>query len=431
MTWLVAHMWIALAGAALVALLLGWSLRGMLLLGKLRRAEVDRDVTRVELGEARDEIERLFAAQRKLLTGQGGTQSFEATQISPQADPALERQLAETAAALHAARDELEALRAAPPVLAPTPELAAVPSIDAGAALQVTELENRIAGLETELADALKALSAAEVARAEAAAAAAPVEALAAADVDPKLVWKVSYLTQRVKALENEVASQPVAGLAPAALVEEAPPAEAASAAPQAGEEPVEEELARLRWRNRFLEGRLAYFEGDADSVADEIAAEDAAEAAEDEEDDDLDETEEAYDDADDAEEDEDDDDDAEAEEAEADDAPSVAETILGRLEAEDAMADAEGAQDIVPARPLALDGPVEGAPDDLTLIGGIGPRIQDVLNSLGVYHYDQIADWTPENIAWIDDHLNFSGRVKREGWVEQAAVLVGEIVEP
>ena len=428
MTWLVAHMWIALAGAALVALLLGWSLRGMLLLGKLRRAEVDRDVTRVELGEARDEIERLFAAQRKLLTEQGGAQSFEAAQVSPQADPALEQQLAETAAALHAARDELEALRAAPPVLAPTPEMAAVPSIDAGAALQVTELENKIAGLETELAEALKALSAAEVARAEAAAAAAPVEAPAVADVDPKLVWKAGYLTLRVKALENEVASQPVVSLAAVERVEETPPAEVAPAVPQADEEPVEEELARLRWRNRFLEGRLAYFEGDADSVADEIAAEDAAEAAEDEEDDNLDE---AYDDQDDAEDDENDDDDDEEEEAEADDAPSVAEAILGRLEAEDAMADAEGAQDVVPARPLALDGPVEGTPDDLTLIGGIGPRIQDVLNSLGIYHYDQIADWTAENIAWIDDHLNFSGRVKREGWVEQAAVLVGEIVEP
>ena len=35
MTWLVAHMWIALAGAALVALALGWSIRGMLLLGKI------------------------------------------------------------------------------------------------------------------------------------------------------------------------------------------------------------------------------------------------------------------------------------------------------------------------------------------------------------------------------------------------------------
>ncbi|KCZ88778.1 hypothetical protein HHI_14709 [Hyphomonas hirschiana VP5] len=443
MTWLVAHMWIALAGAALVALLLGWSLRGMLLLGKLRRAEVDRDVARVELGEARDEIERLFAAQRKLLTGQGGAQSFEASQVSPQSDPALEQQLAETVAALHAARDELDALKAAPPVLAPAPEMAAVPAIDAGATFQVKELEDRIAGLETELAEALRALSAAEVARAEAVAVPAPPEVNAVPEADPKLTWKVGYLTQRVKALENEVAIQPVAG-PPAADIPADTAADIAPAepevAPQAAEdeEPVEEELARLRWRNRFLEGRLAYFEGDADSVADEIAAEDAAGDAAVEDDDDMDEADEAHDEQDDdtdTDADDDDDDDVEDGDDDADDedgdGPSAAEAILGRLEAEDAIADAEDAEAVVPARPLALDGPVEATPDDLTLIGGIGPRIQDVLNSLGIYHYDQIADWTPENIAWVDEHLNFNGRVKREGWVEQAAILVGEIVEP
>ncbi|MFN4185293.1 MAG: hypothetical protein ACK4M6_10940 [Hyphomonas sp.] len=426
MTWLVAHMWIALAGAAVVALLLGWSLRGMRLLGKLRRAEVDRDVARVELGEARDEIERLFAAQRKLLTGQGGAQAYEAAQVSPQADPLLEQQLAETVAALHAARDELEALKSAPPVLAPAPDLVALPAIDGAAMLQTKHLEDRVSGLEAELDEALKALSAAELARAEAAAAASEPDGTPALEPDPMQAWKVTYLAQRVKALENEVATQPVpvVSLLAAPAPPPAEPTEAGpKAEPKAEEEPVEEELARLRWRNRFLEGRLAYFEGDAESVADEIAAEDEA-AAEEDQDDDLDEAEEVYDEiGDDAEEEEADD--------EEDEAALAAQAILGRLEAHDALADAEDSVDILPARPLALDRPVEGAPDDLTLIGGIGPRIQEVLNSLGIYHYDQIADWTAENIAWVDEHLNFHGRVKREGWVEQAAILVGEIVEP
>ena len=423
MTWLVAHMWIALAGAALVALLLGWSLRGMLLLGRLRRAEVDRDVTRVELGEARDEIERLFAAQRKLLSEQGGAQSFEAAQISPQADPALEQQLAETVAALQAARAELDALKAAPPVLAPAPELAAIPSVDGGAMAQIKELEDRISGLESDLDQAQSALASAEVARAEAAAAAPPA---AETQADAKLSWKVGYLGQRVKALENEVAAYPVRPRAdePIATEPPAPPA-------QEDAEPVEEELARLRWRNRFLEGRLAYFEGDAESVADELAAEeDALDDADDllgaEASPDL--AVEEMQDEEDAAEDDDDFEDDDAFDDEEDEGAQAAETILGRLEADDAIADAD---ELVPARPLALDGPVEGTPDDLTLIGGIGPRIQDVLNSLGIFHYDQIADWSAENIAWIDDYLNFNGRVKREGWVEQAAVLVGEIVEP
>jgi predicted flap endonuclease-1-like 5' DNA nuclease len=71
----------------------------------------------------------------------------------------------------------------------------------------------------------------------------------------------------------------------------------------------------------------------------------------------------------------------------------------------------------------------VRGAPqaDDLTLIGGIGPKIQDVLNSLGIFHFRQIAGWTPENTAWVDEYLSFSGRITREGWIEQAAVLVNE----
>lgn len=432
MTWLVAHMWIALAGAVLVALLLGWSLRGMLLTGRLRRAEVDRDVTKVELSEARDEIERLFAAQRKLLAGQGGAQAFEAAQVSPQADPALEQQLAETLSALRAARDELDALKAAPPVLAPAPEMAAVPVIDGAAMLRTQELEEQAARLEAELVEARRALTEAEVARAEAVAAAAAVpapvqaEAPPTAEADPKLAWRVSYLALRVKALENEVAAQPAA----APKVEEAAPVAAAiaPAEPKADEESPEEELARLRWRNRYLEGRLAYFEGDQESVADEIAAQDeeiASEAFDGETEYETGEApDEAYDDLENVSGDDD-------EDEEEDEGAFAAEAILGRLEEEDALADAGEAADVVPVRPLALERPVEGAPDDLTLIGGIGPRIQEVLNSLGIYHFDQIADWSPENIAWIDDYLHFNGRVKREGWVEQAAILVGEGAEP
>jgi predicted flap endonuclease-1-like 5' DNA nuclease len=287
------------------------------------------------------------------------------------------------------------------------------------------------------------------VARAEAVAAAAAVpapapveveaEAPPTAEADPKLVWKASYLALRVKALENEVAAQPAAVATPAPVAEEGTPAAAPSApeAPKADEESPEEELARLRWRNRYLEGRLAYFEGDQDSVADEIAAEDDAVAdlelepeAEAGIEDKPEEADDAFDELEDyAGEDEGDEDGFEEEDA--DEGAFAAETILGRLEEDDALADAGEADDVVPARPLALERPVEGAPDDLTLIGGIGPRIQEVLNSLGIFHFDQIADWSPENIAWVDEYLHFNGRVKREGWVEQAAILVGEGAEP
>ena len=80
--------------------------------------------------------------------------------------------------------------------------------------------------------------------------------------------------------------------------------------------------------------------------------------------------------------------------------------------------------------KPLALDAAVSGQPDDLTVIGGIGPKIQELLNEMGIWHYDQIAAWSPENIAWVDHELNFSGRIVREGWVEQATILTGDMAE-
>lgn len=74
--------------------------------------------------------------------------------------------------------------------------------------------------------------------------------------------------------------------------------------------------------------------------------------------------------------------------------------------------------------RPDMLSSPRDGIPDDLKEISGIGLKIEDALNDLGIYHYDQIAGWTPENIRWIDNYLNFKGRVNRENWVGQAKIL-------
>lgn len=61
---------------------------------------------------------------------------------------------------------------------------------------------------------------------------------------------------------------------------------------------------------------------------------------------------------------------------------------------------------------------------DDLKRIGGVGPVIEKTLNGLGIYHFQQIADFTRENIAWVDDHISFPGRIDREDWVGQAKAL-------
>jgi NADH-quinone oxidoreductase subunit E len=75
--------------------------------------------------------------------------------------------------------------------------------------------------------------------------------------------------------------------------------------------------------------------------------------------------------------------------------------------------------------RPKGLDGPRGGTPDDLKLIKGIGPKLEKLCNSLGFWHFDQIAAWTPEEVAWVDENLQgFKGRVSRDNWIEQAKRL-------
>ena len=65
-----------------------------------------------------------------------------------------------------------------------------------------------------------------------------------------------------------------------------------------------------------------------------------------------------------------------------------------------------------------------QGDADDLTQIKGIGPKLSETLNELGVWHLSQIAAWTPENIGWLDEQLSFKGRIQRDDWVGQAKLL-------
>jgi NADH-quinone oxidoreductase subunit E len=75
--------------------------------------------------------------------------------------------------------------------------------------------------------------------------------------------------------------------------------------------------------------------------------------------------------------------------------------------------------------KPAGLSEPKGGKPDDLKVILGIGPRLEALCHSLGFYHFDQIANWTEAEIAWVDANLEgFKGRVTRDRWVAQAKVL-------
>ena len=560
MTWLVTNMWIALAAVSLLGLLLGWSFRGAMLLGRARRAQVERDVLKTELHQAEAEIEGLYKAQRNGVTAASGA-GDEALRGELEA---RERKLGELSSELAKSKAALEQLMssgarqsgaaaagagiagAAAGAIAAKGASRLDDNVDPDEASLVwrnRHLESRVRHLEGQIqetaqtaldAPAPTAAVAAATVGAAGTAAALSGSASATGVKDAQNTWQLDYLRTRVGVLENELAVAPVAM---AAGVEGAS---------------ENEELANLRWRNRNLERKLAYFEGGVEETGEgdpvgETAAEESAEGT-------------AYnltanlsDDVSEANESiltdiapteleapELDMPETVSEALEvadlAEDAPEVADFIPEDLDVpesalEDAMADQDniglstaatvaavgaavaagvaGHADEAPSvsdpdtelattlddaiedqnagsildavdevvsepesftdrdeapsqgqpvampipdtergdrsvasaadllseetviatteRPLALAGPVAGTADDLTVIGGVGPKIEQVLNELGIFHFDQVAAWSPENVAWVDDHLSFSGRIARERWVEQAQVLVGE----
>ncbi len=74
------------------------------------------------------------------------------------------------------------------------------------------------------------------------------------------------------------------------------------------------------------------------------------------------------------------------------------------------------------------LTRPAFGPADDLERISGVGPMLSDLLNDVGVYYFWQIAEWSPEDVEYVDDQLqHFRGRIERDDWVGQAKVFAAE----
>lgn len=74
--------------------------------------------------------------------------------------------------------------------------------------------------------------------------------------------------------------------------------------------------------------------------------------------------------------------------------------------------------------KPEMLTAPRAGTADDLKLIGGVGPKLEETLNALGVWHFDQVASWRKKEVEWVDERLRFKGRIARDGWIQQAKIL-------
>jgi len=63
---------------------------------------------------------------------------------------------------------------------------------------------------------------------------------------------------------------------------------------------------------------------------------------------------------------------------------------------------------------------------DDLTQIRGVGPYIEQKLNEIGIYNYDQISRFKESDIRVITELIDFfPGRIERDDWVGQAMALM------
>ncbi|NOU07834.1 MAG: hypothetical protein HOO99_16790 [Hyphomicrobiaceae bacterium] len=71
------------------------------------------------------------------------------------------------------------------------------------------------------------------------------------------------------------------------------------------------------------------------------------------------------------------------------------------------------------------LTAPRDGKADDLGLIWGVADKLEAKLNAVGIWHFDQIAKWTPAEILWVESNIEgMQGRVARDRWLEQCAKL-------
>jgi predicted flap endonuclease-1-like 5' DNA nuclease len=185
---------------------------------------------------------------------------------------------------------------------------------------------------------------------------------------DPETVarqdWRSRYVERRVRHLQNELKAVRIDAGSLAAARKRIGELEAASS-----EAAPEGDVKRLRWRERYLDARVRHLEqrlsGAGAPVAPGAVSQD------------------------------------------------------GELPIETPQSLMGGG-----VRPASVAAPRQGAPDDLTLIEGIGPKTEKTLQALGIFHFDQIADWSRANCAWVDGYLRLRGRIERERWVEQARAL-------
>ena len=63
---------------------------------------------------------------------------------------------------------------------------------------------------------------------------------------------------------------------------------------------------------------------------------------------------------------------------------------------------------------------------DDLKVINGIGPKMEEALNNLGIFTYVQVSKMTKKEYDLLDEITgSFPGRAERDDWSGQAKNLL------
>ncbi len=89
-------------------------------------------------------------------------------------------------------------------------------------------------------------------------------------------------------------------------------------------------------------------------------------------------------------------------------------------------MVDTGAVRSSSPSRPSSLLEAPSRLPDDLKQINGVGLRVEKQLNELGVYYFQQVANLSADEAAWLDSRLGeFRGKLYRDSWIDQARDLV------
>lgn len=83
------------------------------------------------------------------------------------------------------------------------------------------------------------------------------------------------------------------------------------------------------------------------------------------------------------------------------------------------------GAQSNTYNKPIIRSAPRPMGKDSLQQIEGIDKNIEVKLNELGIFHFDQISEWSERNCQWVEEYLKLEkDQIKNDNWIVEAKNL-------